>query len=563
MTQQSDTQLSIEELSREVARLKQENRILRKKVARADAVSKAKSDFLAMISHEIRTPMNGVIGLTELLLGTGLDDKQRHFARLILTSAQSLMTLINSLLDFSKIEARKMIIESRSFDLRRLVREVSELYTPTADRKGIKVDTEIDPALARRYVGDPQRIRQVLANLVGNAVKFTDQGTISLQVQVTSRRDRHDAVLFSVSDTGPGIPRDKIDTIFEPFSQVDTSATRHHGGTGLGLAICYDLVSLMGGEIGVDSIPERKTTFLFSLPLIRSNASQRREKKADGMVSDPRSGPDRPNQPISAGSRSPRILIVDDDSTNRIVIEEIFKRSGIVPAAVSSGPEAVDLCMKEEFDFIFMDCQMPVMDGFQTAVQIRANAESSGDRCPVIIALTADITEETRRRCQRCGMEGYLAKPFSRRDLQQVLDTWLSPGAIRVVLEDETGGEAPSRQDTTGKTEVLDQEVVDRLVCNVGKIDMIIEVFVEDLANRVQLMEEAAWAGDGDGLQRAAHTLKGSCSQFGARQLTRLCQQAEQMGRDGNLDNIWPLIGQIGREAEMVREKLMKLLENK
>ncbi|WP_456387494.1 ATP-binding protein [Desulfolithobacter sp.] len=563
MTRKPDTQLRIEELSREVARLKQDNRILREKVNRSDAVSKAKSDFLAMISHEIRTPMNGVIGLTELLLGTGLDDKQRHFARLILTSAQSLMTLINSLLDFSKIEARKMVIESRSFDLRRLVREVSQLYTPTADRKGIRMNTEVDQALARMYVGDPQRIRQVLTNLIGNAVKFTAQGTISLQVQLTSRRDRHDTVLFSVSDTGPGIPGDKIDTIFEPFSQVDASATRHHGGTGLGLAISHDLVSLMGGEIGVDSIPERETTFLFTLPLVRSDASLRREKKADGSVSAPRSGPERPTQPVPTGFRSPRILIVDDDSTNRIVVEEIFKRSGVVPTVVSSGMEAVDRCLKEKFDLIFMDCQMPDMDGFQTAVQIRANAESRGVRCPVIIALTADITEETRRRCQRCGMEGYLAKPFSRRDLQQVLDTWLSPGVIQVALEEGADEKESFQRDSAGKTEVVDQVVIDRLIRNVGKIDRVVNVFVADLENRIQQMEEAIRAGDREGLQRAAHTLKGSCSQFGARQLTRLCLQAEQMGQDGNLGNIWPLIGQIGREAEMVREKLIEFLENR
>ncbi len=258
----------LEELQEAVVRLKSENLRLEKLAEQADAANKAKSDFLAMISHEIRTPMNGVIGLTELMLGMEQDSKQKKYTGLILTSARNLLTLINSLLDFSKIEADMMELDITEFNLRKLVEELMTLYNVATLRKDVQVFSEIDPDVPAFFIGDSYRIRQIFVNLLGNAIKFTDVGSVVLKVIYTQHSDDDIKLLrFEVRDSGPGIPPDKLDRLFKPFTQVDASSTRRYGGTGLGLSICQKLVELMKGEIGVNSEKGTGSTFWFALPL--------------------------------------------------------------------------------------------------------------------------------------------------------------------------------------------------------------------------------------------------------------------------------------------------------
>ncbi|NOQ45784.1 MAG: response regulator, partial [Desulfobulbaceae bacterium] len=421
MTDSKQQQAEKERLEALVEKLRLENRVLREKAKQADSANKAKSDFLAMISHEIRTPMNGVIGIGELLLGTELESRQKHFAELILISARNLLTLINSLLDFSKIEADKMELESEEFDLKALLGEIMALYSVSGQQHGLDIQADIDSTLADTYSGDAYRLRQILVNLLGNAVKFTEHGGVSLKVLRESRDEKGDLLRFEIIDSGPGIPADKLDKLFIAFSQLDSSSSRRYCGTGLGLSICRKLVELMGGDIGVDSVPDRGSTFWFTLILPLTDRSDQ-EKGAANDHSGETSQQEQqgaPNRPRQLGF-VPDILIVDDDSTNRTLMKEVFGKTGALINTAVHGREAVSRCEEKIFDLIFMDCRMPVMDGFEATSAVRKYEQADNRKPSVIIALTADATTATQKRCRDVGMDDYLIKPLDFDKLQQV-----------------------------------------------------------------------------------------------------------------------------------------------
>ena len=366
-----ELKLQLQALRSENESLRLENLELREKASQADSASRAKSNFLAMISHEIRTPMNGVIGISELLLHTDLQPRQQHFAQLILTSARSLLTLINSLLDFSKIEADKMGLESISFDLRDLLQQLLTLYIVAGKQKGISVRLDVGEDVARFYTGDGVKLRQILVNLLGNAVKFTEQGEITLTVQRTGFENDAEKLCFAVTDTGMGISEKAMKTLFEPFVQADISSTRRFGGTGLGLSICSKLVELMGGVIEVESESGKGSTFRFTLPLIAGEKGENlAAPHADFFIPlhDSQSGDVTDSSDNHAAGF--RLLIVDDDQTNRMVMEEIFKEGPTRTFFAENGQQAIKMCREQSFDLIFMDCQMPTMDGFEATAKI-------------------------------------------------------------------------------------------------------------------------------------------------------------------------------------------------
>ena len=383
----------------------------------AEEAARAKSQFLANMSHEIRTPMNGVLGMLDLLGATSLDEQQHDFLAVAQSSAETLLTVINDILDFSRIEAGQVHIEAVPFDLHHLADGVTALFAGQASRSGVQLSCQLADDVPVWVVGDPTRLRQVLSNLVGNAVKFTRRGRITVLVSQVERAEGLSRVRFAVSDTGIGIPQDALASIFDSFAQADSSTTRRFGGTGLGLAISRQLVTLMGGVIGVDSAEGVGTTFHFEVPLpLPAQAA------TDGPGSADEAG--APVTPLDPATLHGRVLLVEDNAVNRRVGEGMLTRLGLAVEVAVDGRQAIDRLASEGFDAVLMDCQMPVMDGFEATRALR-RMEQDGSHTPVI-ALTADAMAGAAEQCLAAGMDAYLSKPYTFEGLRGALVPWLS-----------------------------------------------------------------------------------------------------------------------------------------
>ena len=376
----------------------------------AEEASRAKSEFLANMSHEIRTPMNGIIGMTDLALMTPLTDTQRDYLQTVHDSAESLLVIINDILDFSKIEAGKLEIVAVDFSLRTLLGDTLKPMSVRAEQKKLRLTVDVSADVPDGLVGDPVRLRQVLVNLVSNAIKFTDKGEILVRVvhDMESAPGHGAALHFSVVDTGIGIPVDKQVAIFQAFTQADGSTTRLYGGTGLGLSISWQLVSLMGGQIQVESTPGRGSAFYFSISLPLA-----------AVPVAPKPAP-QPVLPV-VDTKPLRVLVAEDNLVNRTLAEHLLRRRGHQPVMVVNGREAVEALGKESIDLVLMDLQMPEMDGFEATAAIRARERGTGLRIP-IVALTAHAMEGDRQRCLDADMDGYVSKPIDPGELFAVID---------------------------------------------------------------------------------------------------------------------------------------------
>ncbi|MBL8933005.1 MAG: response regulator, partial [Archangium sp.] len=364
------------------------------------ASARTKSRFLANISHEIRTPMHGVLGMTDELLANDLPPEAKERISVIQRSGQHMVSLINDLLDLTKIEAGKLTLAPSPTDLRELVSDVSALFAPLAGRKGLTFSSTVDDAVPTWVSVDGARLKQVLTNLVSNAVKFTDRGTVTLRLGVASLEPL--LVRFEVADSGVGISPEVLPRLFTAFEQGDPSTTRRHGGTGLGLALSRQLVGLLRGTLEIESTPSKGSRFFFSLPM---------------PISRPR---DLPSPPLGISLQPPlTVLVVDDNAVNRRVAEGLLQRAGYSVRTVTNGQEALDAIVAAPVDAVLMDCHMPVMDGFEATERIR-KLDSPRARTP-IIALTASASSEDREACQRAGMNECLAKPVSYNDLVRAI----------------------------------------------------------------------------------------------------------------------------------------------
>ncbi|RWX43430.1 Signal transduction histidine kinase [Candidatus Electrothrix aarhusensis] len=553
-------------------RLEKSNRELTKAMDKAHAATIAKSEFLANMSHEIRTPMNGIINLSELALETELTDKQSDYMKKILFSSKNLLEIINDILDFSKIEAGMLTIEKVYFDLPGLFDKLMLMFTEQSQRKKLQLTLDLPSDLPENVIGDPMRLYQVLSNLIGNAIKFTEQGKISVTAGVVQRKLERAVVQFTVSDTGIGIAQEKIALLFESFTQADNSTARKYGGTGLGLTICKRLVSLMGGKLSVESEVGRGSHFSFSLSFAL-NGMEKENDNASGTSE---------TAAAMATIRYARILLVEDNIINQQVAQEILAKANLHVETVNNGKEAVEAVAAKDFDAVLMDIQMPVMDGYEATKMIR---QDLGKTDLPILAMTAHAVSEERDKCFRIGMNDHIAKPINRNTLFLALSNWIGETAqrqsekqaadidlfavapqeshrshrshphdpLRQLLAEAERGEAPTGIDFAGGLQ--------RVEGNEKLYLKLLKSFCRDQKESLGNIPELIKKDNKKDAKYFAHSLKGVAGNIGMSELQKLSSRAEQKASHGTNEEFRKTFQDLIQELNQTIEYLAPRVE--
>ncbi|MFO7750009.1 MAG: ATP-binding protein [Desulfobacteraceae bacterium] len=532
------------EIQRQISKLQQSNRALAREKEKAEAANAAKDRFLASVSHEIRTPMNGVIGMTDLLLATEMTDEQQRYAEALRSSGASLLGLINNILDYSKIEANRLDLEIIDFDLHGLLEECCRMLAFQAGKKGLKLMWDWDADVPAFVRGDPGRLRQVMMNLAGNAVKFTPSGQVAVRAVLVSKTPSHARICFSVHDTGIGIPPDKQDGLFQEFFQVDMSTTRRYGGTGLGLAISKKIVEMMDGRIGVESDLGRGAHFWFTAVF----AVQTREKPGSSLPNLPgmeppvaaEDGSSREIRPLFAGSGA-RILLAEDNSTNRQVAMGLLEKLGLEADAVAGGQEVMAALEAVDYDLVLMDIQMPDMDGLEATRRIRSPQSPVRNPKVPVVAMTAYAMPGDRERCINAGMDGYLPKPVDPKRLSGELKKWLlaSPDTRENTGSKSNGAgfeKGGSHDEKNSSSELFDRSaLVQRLMNDEAFTDTIIARFLEDIPGQIALLARGVAEEQAGKAQAQAHKIKGAAGNVGGCKLAETAGAMEEAARSGKI----------------------------